>query len=78
MSFRSARLKAGKKVADVMEHFGVSDASVYFWECGTYTPRAKLLQELAKFYGCTIEELLDGNEPLRKEANNNENRDQPR
>lgn len=66
MSFRSARIKAGKKVTEVMEHMGVSDGCVYQWETGVTLPRPGKLQKLAAFYGCTMEELLSESE---KEAN---------
>lgn len=58
MGFRSARLAAGKSVRDVMEHFNVSDATVYFWENGDSAPRASRLPSIAEFYGCTVDELL--------------------
>ena len=58
MSFRSARLKAGKKVSDVMEHLGVSDGAVYMWETGVTSPTVDKLKKLAEFYGCTTDELL--------------------
>ena len=62
MGFKEARLKAGKKVSEVVERLGVTDAAVYQWETGVYTPRRDKLVALAEFYGCTIDELL------RKEA----------
>lgn len=58
MSFRSARLKSGKKVSDVMEHLGVSDGAVYMWETGATSPTVDKLKKLAEFYGCTTDELL--------------------
>lgn len=58
MGFRSARLKAGKKVTEVMEHIGVSDGCVYQWETGLSFPNAAKLPKLAAFYGCTVDELL--------------------
>lgn len=62
MSFRQARLRANKKVSDVMEYMGVSDAAVYQWESGFFYPAAAKLVKLADFYGCTVDELLRGNE----------------
>lgn len=58
MSFRSARIKAGKKVSDVTEYMGCSDAAVYYWETGQNKPRAAALLKLAAFYGCTVDDLL--------------------
>lgn len=60
MSIKSARLKADKKVREVMEYMGVSDAAVYQWETGETTPRPEKLIKLADFYGCTVDELLRG------------------
>lgn len=62
MGFRSARIAAGKKVSEVMEHMGVSDAAVYMWETGQMKPRADKLARLAEFYGCSIETLLETEE----------------
>lgn len=58
MGFRSARIKAGLSVAEVMKKLGVSDAAVYMWETGETAPTAKRLPEIAKLYGCTVDELL--------------------
>lgn len=58
MSFRSARLKAKKSVAEVMKHMNVSDAAVYMWEKGQTMPKGTRLKTLADFYGCTVDELL--------------------
>ena len=58
MSFRSERIKAGKKVADVMERLDVSDGAVYQWETGTTFPTVEKLKKLAEFYGCTVDDLL--------------------
>lgn len=58
MSFRKARQRAGLSVAQVMEKLHVSDAAVYQWETGVTTPSAKRLPEIAKLYGCTVDELL--------------------
>jgi len=64
-SFRSARLKAGKTVRDVMAHLGVSDGAVYQWETGVVMPSADKFPKLAAFYGCSLEELYEGNPPKK-------------
>lgn len=58
MSFKSARIAAGKTVAQVTKEMNVSDAAVYMWETGKTMPRASLLSHIAAFYECTIDELL--------------------
>ena len=58
MGFRSARIKAGKRVAEVMQEMGVSDAAVYQWETGETCPKQDKLLKLARFYGCSVEELI--------------------
>ena len=55
---KTERLKAGKKVREVMEFLRVSDAAVYQWESGETTPRPDKLVKLAQFYGCTVDDLL--------------------
>lgn len=62
MGFREARIKAGLSVADVMKAIGVSDAAVYQWETGIYTPRKEKLLAVSELYNCTIDELLKGGE----------------
>lgn len=61
MGFKSARIKAGKKVTEVMDLLHVSDGAVYQWETGISMPTAAKLPKLAEFYGCTVDELLTGN-----------------
>lgn len=58
MSFKTARINAGKRVAEIKEYMGVSDAAVYLWETGQSYPTADKLPKIAAFYGCTIEQLL--------------------
>lgn len=61
-ALREARIKAGLSVADVMKAIGVSDAAVYQWETGIYTPRKEKLLAVSELYNCTIDELLKGGE----------------
>ena len=61
MSFKIARYKAGKKAADIAAHMNVSLTTVSQWENGVYYPTADKLPKIAAFYGCSIDELMDGN-----------------
>lgn len=36
----------------------VSDAAIYQWETGETSPAAKRLPEIAKAYGCKIDDLF--------------------
>lgn len=58
MGFRKARLAAGMTVSEVMKALSVSDAAVYQWETGVTMPTGKRMIELAKLYGCTVDDLL--------------------
>lgn len=56
--YKRLREQAGLSVKQVMEALHVSDAAVYFWETGAYTPSVKKLPALAQLYGCTVDDLL--------------------
>ena len=43
---------------EVAEIIGVKESAVSKWERGLSKPRADKLPQLAKLYGCSIEELL--------------------
>ena len=58
MSFRVARVKAGKKVSEVADFLGVSEVTVWMWETGKTVPRLPRLKKLADFLGVTVDELL--------------------
>lgn len=59
MGFKQARRRAGLTARQVAKKFGVSLAAVYGWEKGTYLPRGERLPQIARLYGCTVEELMD-------------------
>ena len=65
MSFKVARWKAGKKARETAEFMEVSRTTVSQWENGVYLPASDKLQKLARFYGCTVDELLEDN-PVKK------------
>lgn len=59
MNFKEARLRAGITAVEASEKLNVSRQAVFSWENGIYMPEAKRLTEIAKLYGCTVDELLD-------------------
>lgn len=63
MGFREARIKAALSVLKAAELLGVSDAAIYQWETGVNKPTAKRLLEIAKLYGCSIDDLLKEESP---------------
>lgn len=46
--------------SEVAKILGVKPSTVSKWERGAAKPRADKLPQIAKLYGCTIEELLVG------------------
>jgi transcriptional regulator with XRE-family HTH domain len=58
VGFRRSRLLAGKTVEDVKKALNVSGVTVWLWETGKNKPQADKLLQIAKLYGCTVEELL--------------------
>ena len=62
MSFYSARKKAGLSHAAAATEFGVAAAAVCQRHTGRTMPHPRTLPQIAKVYGCTVDELLSGNE----------------
>lgn len=60
MGFKEQRIKAGMGVEEIADKVGVTRQAVYGWEKGMYYPSVNILQKLAQVYGCTMEELLEG------------------
>ena len=56
--FRLYRGTTGMTQEGVSEALGVERSTVAKWETGNALPRAELLPEIAKLYGCTIDALL--------------------
>ena len=58
MSFKVERVRAGKTAGETAEFLGVSRMALWSWENGKTNPRAARLQEIAQFFGCTVDDLL--------------------
>ena len=53
------RKKALLKQEEVAEKIGIDRSTVAKWETGKAMPRPDRLLELAKLYGCTMENLME-------------------
>lgn len=51
--------------AELSELLGVSTSCVAQWENGTRTPNIRKLQELAKLFGCTVDDLIVENDGIK-------------
>lgn len=58
MGLKEARKRAGLTAREAALSLGVTFQNVYNWENGSYLPPTKRLPEIAKLYGCTVDELL--------------------
>lgn len=56
---KEKRTENGYKLKDIAEVTGVSFQAVQQWETGETMPSVTSLVKLAKFYGCTVDELLE-------------------
>lgn len=72
MSYKAARYKAGVRLCDAAKALGVTEQAICQWEAGKNDPSVANLVKMSSLYSCSVDDLL------RKEANNNENRDKPR
>ena len=59
-SIKHFRDAAGMTQMELAEKINVSPSTVGMWEIGTNKPRAEKLIQLAKLFGCTVDELLRG------------------
>ena len=60
MTLKERRLAAGLKQSDVAQALNVDQGAVSNWERGVNLPVRKYREALARFFGCTEQELLDG------------------
>ena len=58
MGLKESRKAAGIKINDAAKSLCVSRQTVSAWEHGVSKPETHRLKEIAKLYGCTIDDLL--------------------
>ena len=62
MNIKSVREGARMTQQELATALGINRSTVAMWETGQSHPRAQKLQELARVFGCTVDELLAGPE----------------
>jgi len=58
-ALRRQRLVMGKTLLDVEKATGISNQNLSRWERGEVLPNIDFCVKLAKYYGITLEELID-------------------
>lgn len=62
LNIRYYRKKAGLRQVDLAKKMHVDQAAVSNWELGKCVPQRKLHKRLAKTLGCTVGDLLKGDD----------------
>ena len=58
MGFFNARKKAGLTQDEAAKALNITGAAICQWEKGKNLPDARKLPQIAKLYGCTVDDLL--------------------
>ncbi|MBQ8658443.1 MAG: helix-turn-helix transcriptional regulator [Clostridia bacterium] len=58
-ALRRQRLTMGKTLLEVEKATGISNQNLSRWERGVVLPNIDFCVKLAKYYGITLEELID-------------------
>lgn len=69
MNLEKIRKEKGISQCDLALSLGVTQGAVSMWESGAYMPSSKKLLQLAAVLGCTVDELLKGEEKDAKTNN---------
>ena len=56
---RVMRIKRKMSLRDLADVIGATPNQISSWERGTSTPRLKTALQLAEYFGCTVEELME-------------------
>lgn len=59
MKFKEMRLAANLTQKQAAELIGVRQSAISMWETGLYYPRMGLLPDIAKAYGCSVNDLFN-------------------
>jgi len=63
MNFKAHRMSASLTQEEAAKVLGVGRTAISMWECGDAHPRAEMLPDIARLYGCTVDELLTVDSP---------------
>lgn len=64
--FSELRKERGFTQKDLAKELGVDQSAVSLWESGKTFPRVEVATRLAKFFGCTLDELFAAIQPEGK------------
>ena len=60
MNLEARRKALGLSRKEVSDTTGISEVSVWQYEKGNYKPKYFVALRLAKLYGCSVEEIMEG------------------
>lgn len=64
--FKMFRVLAELSQKEAAECLGVNQVSVWQWEHGVTYPKSERLPEIAKLYGCSVNDFFEGSDSSRK------------
>ncbi|MBE6534682.1 MAG: helix-turn-helix transcriptional regulator [Ruminococcaceae bacterium] len=65
MSIKNKRIEKKLSQGELAKFLGVHPSTVVKWESGVAYPRVEVLIKLSDYFGCTIDELVRGENPKR-------------
>ena len=58
MSFKIMRERAGLSQVEAAKAIGVGQSTISGWETGYSHPRFSMLKQIAKIFGCSVDDLM--------------------